>query len=688
MGLKPAWTEKWKQGLASAACVGLLGLLIWYPHEKELSLAENGWSRLSYDLAYLFRPDVRVDDLVIVAMDERSFREFGFGMDQLWPRSLHAQLLDKLTADDARLVVFDVWFGDPGTEEQNKPFREAMQRNGRVVLAAVLADMNTPGLAGQFTMPPRREFATNAAAWGISELYKDADGVSRQIYPGTEAEPSLGWAAVGLLRSASDPSAGHRFDKRWLNYYGQARHLPFVSYAEAIHKPDGYFANKIVVIGAQNQTLRVGEENDEFPVPHTRWRQTYASGAEIMATSILNLARSDWLARLPAGLEAALILAAGLVLGFALSRWQPLPALGVAMLAAALGCFASILFIWKSHLWFSWMIILGVQAPAAWLGSVLIHFTRVRGETHFLRRTLDETISEIKRPSSLTPLTAPEGGPPRIPDHELLRRVGRGAYGEVWLARNTIGMFHAVKIVHRDSFSHEGPYEREFRGIQKYMPVSRSHPGLVNILHVGRNDAAGYFFYIMEAADDEVTGTTIVPDTYRPRNLATVLGKNRVLSPPNCVTLLAALANALETLHREKLVHRDIKPSNIIYLNGVPKFADIGLVTDLASRQNQVTMVGTRGYMPPEGPGTATADVFSLGKVLYQASTGMDPDMFPELPSDFMDRSDFSDFKELNVIMGRACDSEPGRRYQTAGEMHADLLRLQFKWQSRDTSKV
>src|SRR5438309_1226619 len=92
--------------------------------------------------------------------------------------------------------------------------------------------------------------------------------------------------------------------------------------------------------------------------------------------------------------------------------------------------------------------------------------------------------------------------PPQIPDHELLRRVGEGAYGEVWLARNVMGTYRAVKIVYRCSFSDDRPYEREFAGIKKFEPISRSHGSQVDILHVGRNDKEGYFFYVMELADD------------------------------------------------------------------------------------------------------------------------------------------------------------------------------------------
>jgi len=92
--------------------------------------------------------------------------------------------------------------------------------------------------------------------------------------------------------------------------------------------------------------------------------------------------------------------------------------------------------------------------------------------------------------------------PPRVPDHELLRCIGRGSYGEVWLARTTLDTYRAVKVVYRSDFEDARPFEREYTGIRKFEPVSRSHEGLVDILQVGRNDQEGYFYYVMELADD------------------------------------------------------------------------------------------------------------------------------------------------------------------------------------------
>src|SRR5437870_13583804 len=87
----------------------------------------------------------------------------------------------------------------------------------------------------------------------------------------------------------------------------------------------------------------------------------------------------------------------------------------------------------------------------------------------------------------------------------MLRLIGRGAYGEVWLARSTTGLYRAVKVVHRSAFDHDRPFEREFDGIQKFEPISHSE-SQVHILHVGRNVAGGYFYYVMELADQAEPG--------------------------------------------------------------------------------------------------------------------------------------------------------------------------------------
>ena len=207
---------------------------------------------------------------------------------------------------------------------------------------------------------------------------------------------------------------------------------------------------------------------------------------------------------------------------------------------------------------------------------------------------------------------------PVIPDHELLRVIGRGAYGEIWIARTVTGALRAVKIVYRNTFESERAFLREFEGMSAFEPISRGHAGFVDILHVGRT--AEYLYYSMEVADDHLAGRAIDIVNYEPRTLKSDLARHKRLSAAQSIQLGLSLTEALEALHKCGLTHRDIKPSNIIFIDGVPKLADIGLVAATGQR----SFVGTEGYVPPEGPGSAQADVYSLGKLLYEISTGKD----------------------------------------------------------------
>src|SRR5438477_8071096 len=132
----------------------------------------------------------------------------------------------------------------------------------------------------------------------------------------------------------------------------------------------------------------------------------------------------------------------------------------------------------------------------------------------------------------------------------------------------------------------------------------------MNILHVGRT--AEYLYYSMELSDDHLSGRRIDIGSYEPRTLKSDLARHKRLSADESIRLGVSLTEALEALHTHGLAHRDIKPSNIIFTEGIPKLADIGLV----AASGQQSFVGTEGYVPPEGPGTPQADIYSLGKLL------------------------------------------------------------------------
>jgi serine/threonine protein kinase len=279
-----------------------------------------------------------------------------------------------------------------------------------------------------------------------------------------------------------------------------------------------------------------------------------------------------------------------------------------------------------------------------------------------------------------------------IPDHELLRCIGRGTYGEVWLARNAVGTPRAVKIVRRDRFDHAVDFEREFKGLQCFEPVSRTHEGLTDILSLGHLPGADGFFYVMELADDacarsELSAAEVDPtldtlprskpksgelslESYSPLTLRVALRDHTAFPFDRLLDLGLKMTAAVAHLHEHGLVHRDIKPSNILFVGGEPKLADAGLV---AAVDDARSLVGTAGYIAPEGPGSAQADLYALGKVLYEAAFGKDRQEFPELPLDLRSRPDHARLLEFNAILLKACATDSRGRYQSARPMQADL---------------
>ena len=206
---------------------------------------------------------------------------------------------------------------------------------------------------------------------------------------------------------------------------------------------------------------------------------------------------------------------------------------------------------------------------------------------------------------------APIRPAPVIRDHETIKMIGRGAFGEVWMARSVTGALRAVKVIWREDYDHPESFEREFEAIKRYEPISRKHNGLVPVLQVGRSDTGGFYYYVMELADDLERGRDIDPETYKAHTLTAQMRRDKRINALECVKFGANIAEGLEHLHHNKLIHRDVKPSNLVFVDGQCKLADIGLVALLGQR----TFVGTEGFVAPEGPGSVASDIFSLGMV-------------------------------------------------------------------------
>jgi CHASE2 domain-containing sensor protein len=659
--------------------VAFIGLMLWSIPQFE------AWSTTSYDYLFRFQSATPpTNQVVLVLMDNAAHYELGQERGK-WDRRLHAELVGKLADDGAALVVFDVFFKEPRNGISDDALAAALQRCSNVVLMAkwleaARPEASRPGFESGHPILPFDLFL-NAAHdhWGIAKANTvEHDSVVRRHWPFpapiSDAGQSLPWVA-GTLTGARLPTSPR---KQWLRYYGPAGAWNAFSYHDALQQEPGYFRDKVVFIGSKPETRKVDSEEDEFRTPFTQWSdERGVAGVEILATTFLNLVNRDWLERLPASIEAAILCIVAVILGGGL----PLLRIRYAILSA--GAF-TLVSLWMAAFltnhasyWFPWLIVVGAQIPAG-IAAVVV-FRRLGWS---VRQSSLLTSNGVTGANDL-PLgvAGPQTDLPDAPGYDLVQPAfGIGGYGKVWLARNVAGQWQALKAVYLAKFGHNTePYDREFRGITLFKPISKKHRGLLEIDYISPKKSEGYFYYVMELGDSVIPDWEADPSTYRPRDLSsarTEANGNRI-AVPECVRIGIALADALDFIHGQNLTHRDIKPSNIIFVNGEPKFADVGLVTD-AHPNRQHSLVGTLGYMPPapELPGTPAADIYALGMVLYVISTGEGPEMFPTLPTTLVANSDYG-FIALNRVILRACQPKLSQRYASAADLKADLQLLE-----------
>lgn len=258
---------------------------------------------------------------------------------------------------------------------------------------------------------------------------------------------------------------------------------------------------------------------------------------------------------------------------------------------------------------------------------------------------------------------------PRVPDFELIRCVGHGGFGQVWLATNrTTGHLRAVKVISLRGPGTTDPAGREITSITRLEETVRTHhPNLLDIHHVGKT--ADHLFYVMDPADDAAGGSASTAAGYRP---ATLQGRLEAgpLPPEECLRHAQELLTALAHLHTAGMVHRDVKPANCLFVGGQLKLADFGL---LAEADPQVSRVGTEKYMPPDGRMDTRADVYAAGLVIYEMLSGLPVDNFPRLGERAPEIARSPILHRLNRLMLRACQPDPQQRFQDAREMLAEL---------------
>lgn len=257
--------------------------------------------------------------------------------------------------------------------------------------------------------------------------------------------------------------------------------------------------------------------------------------------------------------------------------------------------------------------------------------------------------------------------------YELLERIGGGGMAVVYKARcQLLDRFVAIKIL-RPEFINDEEFVKRFR-IEAQAAASLSHPNIVSIFDVGREDNIHYI--VMEYID----GVTLKEH----------ISKVGFLPWKKAVGIAIQICSAIEQAHRNHIVHRDIKPHNIMLTSeGIAKVTDFGIARAVSA--STITMagstIGSVHYFSPEqargGFIDEKSDLYSLGIALYEMVTGRVP-FDGETPVAVALKHIQNQAKspiELNEsihkgvsdIIMKAIRKDQNKRYQTASEMLSDL---------------
>ncbi|MFO0563597.1 MAG: protein kinase [Polyangiales bacterium] len=271
--------------------------------------------------------------------------------------------------------------------------------------------------------------------------------------------------------------------------------------------------------------------------------------------------------------------------------------------------------------------------------------------------------------------------------YRLLKKIGEGGHGRVYRAINTLlGREVAIKVLKPELVGDEIAKKRFFREAKTANLVR--HPNVVDVLDVGDSDE----------------GPWMVQELLVGEPLSAVLSREGTLTVKHAIELLLPVLSALSVAHARGIAHRDFKPENVFLVRGedgaiTPKILDFGLSKSSIRfggprDSDRITgtgvVVGTPAYLAPErvrmeSDGDVRGDVWAIGVVLYECTTGFLPfpartvremfiqisngmatpieDVFPEVDPSFA------------TIVMRCLRKDPEQRYPSAAEIEDDIRR-------------
>ena len=334
-------------------------------------------------------------DVLIASIDATSARDLGQKDEPWkWPRTLHAQLVDRLVRLEARIIVFDLHF-EESRDEQDSVLAEAMRRAGNVVLVEELraeqrqTSPDGPAFIVQQRIGPTEALRNAAIAVAPFPLPKIPDRVTRSwLRVPADISPTLPLAALQTAARTGDRRAAAALqtnsaaaDEIYLAFYGPPGTVQWVSYSRLLQGDWEYLRplvkDRAVLVGASEKLPLLTP--DEFRTPFSR-DGNHLSGVEILATAYSNLLHGHVVRPLPASSRALVLLAFGLLVGVALMRLPAALLLPAAVLLAAGWTLLTVQLFDSTLTWWPLVIPLSVQLLPGLIAALLWRFELSRRE--------------------------------------------------------------------------------------------------------------------------------------------------------------------------------------------------------------------------------------------------------------------------------------------------------------------
>ena len=267
-------------------------ILFFFPATRLGNNINLWWDDFLY---YLRGEKSSPKEIIVVAIDEPSFQEIG--LQWPWPRSLHAQLIDRLKKNGAKSIAFDILFVEhskyPGDDDI---FAASIKNAGNVVLGANITQIKRNNYTQMMLVKPLEKLSKYAATIALVNFAPDIDGIIRHGRFLINNTPTLSYAAVSVALKENFPKQNHDINEPFLiDFRGPSGNIKTVSYYQALepdkYLPENIFRDKIVFVGlASDAAVEVSKGAiDAFPTPFFRLSRKAMFGVEIHANTAFTI---------------------------------------------------------------------------------------------------------------------------------------------------------------------------------------------------------------------------------------------------------------------------------------------------------------------------------------------------------------------------------------------------------------